>query len=189
MEFDYNEAMPQDIYSDKSKLYRIFLNLISNAIKSTKEGVVRVKVWADGNLAEHYTLHAHIQDTGIGMPKNSIHQLCDSFRSVRGAFTPGDQGLGLFLVQRYIRLLDGHMDISSEEQVGTRIHLQLSIDGFAELAPTSAKANHACVLATRTPVSENRVCLDPTQAIRTRARILLVERQYHCNEATAKTMP
>jgi signal transduction histidine kinase/ActR/RegA family two-component response regulator len=111
--------------SDESKVAQILRNLISNAIKFTAEGEVRLSAKTGPND----TILFEVQDTGIGiLPENQSKIFQEYFqidspaqRSVKGT------GLGLTVVKNFTELLGGHIDIQSELNQGTKFTITLPI--------------------------------------------------------------
>lgn len=103
------------LYSDDRKLSQILRNFISNALKFTPHGEVRVRATVNSDETATFT----VTDTGIGIPANALEHIFDEFtqvdtplqRRVRGT------GLGLALCRRLAHLLGG--DVTAESTVGT----------------------------------------------------------------------
>jgi signal transduction histidine kinase len=107
---------------DPLKLRQIVTNLISNAIKYTVEGEVRFTASLE---AEH--LNITVSDTGIGIPKEKLDSMFESFTQSenRSAHTEGS-GFGLFVVKGLVDVMDGKMKVNSTAQ-GTTFELQLPL--------------------------------------------------------------
>ncbi|MBQ4821218.1 tetratricopeptide repeat protein [Aquimarina sp. MMG016] len=105
---------------DKGAFHVIFRNLIGNALKYTEDGNIRVEFTKDFN-----TLLCSVIDTGVGM---SEKQLQDIFTLGEEKITIGTQGekgtgLGLNLVNRFVKMHNGSIKVSSEKRIGTRFDL------------------------------------------------------------------
>jgi signal transduction histidine kinase len=119
--FDDTSAVPA-IYSDEAKVSQILRNFLSNAIKFTEHGEVRVWAVLDGNR-----VRISVRDTGIGIDAKHLNHIFDEFsqidnplqRKVRGT------GLGLPLCRRLAELLGGHVEVSSEVGTGSTFTLVL----------------------------------------------------------------
>ena len=85
---------------------KIVLNLISNALKFTFEGRVRVSLAARGDEVE-----LEVEDTGTGIPEHELPHVFDRFHRVQGARarTQEGSGIGLALVQELARMLGGNV--------------------------------------------------------------------------------
>jgi signal transduction histidine kinase len=112
--------MPNDlgtIETDPLKLRQCILNLLSNAAKFTTHGTIRLRVSKKaGNGAERLVIE--VNDTGIGMSKESLSRIFQSFSQAEADTTQkfGGTGLGLALTQRFCTLMGG--SISVDSQVG-----------------------------------------------------------------------
>lgn len=110
-------------FGDKDRIFQIFENLLSNALKFTNEG--RITLLAQSLYREYEIL---ITDTGIGIPKKDLPFLFQKFYRVSrpGSEIPGT-GLGLAFVKQIIDLHKGYIAIQSEENKGTTIVVKLPI--------------------------------------------------------------
>ena len=109
------------IISDRRILKNVLFNIISNAIKYSKE---------DGNIKCHLEKNDdmwsfQIIDDGIGIPKNEQKHLFDRFFRASNVENIQGTGLGLNIVKRYIELLGGTIGFKSEENKGTTFKIQL----------------------------------------------------------------
>jgi len=106
---------------DSGRLRQVLLNLVSNAIKFTHEGSVRVDVSLANQTANEAMLHFAVTDTGIGMPQDALNRLFKPFTQVDGSTTRkyGGTGLGLAIVKRLVELMDGEVGVKSVEGEGS----------------------------------------------------------------------
>lgn len=119
--FEDTSAVPS-IYSDEAKVSQILRNLLSNALKFTERGTVRVWATAEGEM-----VHIMVTDTGIGIPANELPRIFDEFtqvenpiqRRVRGT------GLGLPLCRKFAELLGGKLYVESALGKGSTFTLIL----------------------------------------------------------------
>jgi PAS domain S-box-containing protein len=97
--------------TDSGKLKIVIKNLISNAVKFTKEGSIRVHACSRAGGVE-----IRVADTGIGIPQGALALIFDSFRQVEGSQSKryGGTGLGLYIVKRLLDLLGGTVEVASE---------------------------------------------------------------------------
>ncbi len=135
--------VPQAIVGDETRLRQIVVNLLSNAVKFTKRGeiVLSVKLVQEQTQPDpsKTTLHFSVQDTGIGIPKESLTRLFQSFSQVDSSTTRkyGGTGLGLVISKRLSELMGGRMWVESEEGVGSTF--QFTIYAKASTLPHSEK--------------------------------------------------
>jgi signal transduction histidine kinase/DNA-binding response OmpR family regulator/streptogramin lyase len=112
-----------EIYGDREKLEIIFYNLLSNALKYSREGgkvIFRIKETSD-------TVEAQIIDNGYGMPKEVGNQLFEKFYQVKGKTSPAKPGfgIGLYLVKQSIDGHKGQIHYTTEPGNGTTFFVEL----------------------------------------------------------------
>jgi PAS domain S-box-containing protein len=127
------EPTAEGARTDPELLRRLLGNLLSNAIRYTAKGRVRVASEAKGHEVE-----ITVRDTGIGIPLNEVAKIFDEFYQVdRGSQRPEGLGLGLSIVKRLAHLL-GH-DVGVESVVGEGTAFTVTLPRVA-LQATLAKA-------------------------------------------------
>ncbi|MCU0397751.1 MAG: HAMP domain-containing histidine kinase [Cyclobacteriaceae bacterium] len=114
---------PIHVYGDENMIYVVFRNLVSNALKFTKEGK-RVDILA---YQENGSVHITIKDEGIGMSADDLLKLMADDQPVvkTGTALEKGTGLGLVLCKNFIRLNKGDFHIKSEEKIGTEFTVTL----------------------------------------------------------------
>lgn len=119
---EYPAHIPDIFIGDKYRMQRILINLVSNAIKFTERGFVKIKVESMTRLEKkEVILKIVIEDTGIGIPEEKQMTLFEKF----GRGDPSNrniykgQGLGLPIVKKFIQELEGEIEIQSESGKGT----------------------------------------------------------------------
>ena len=115
--FDEPESIPP-IYSDESKLSQILRNFISNALKYTERGEVRVGVRL---TPERDQVEFSVADTGIGIPEKDLPRIFDEFVQVENPLQRRVKGtgLGLPLSKRLAELLGGRISVVSRHGIGS----------------------------------------------------------------------
>ncbi len=105
-----------EIWFDKGKMDKIVDNLLSNAIKYTEKGMVAVYVNYSGD-----NWSVKMEDTGIGIPANEQKYLFKEFYRAENAVNSNESGsgIGLVLVHRLVRLMQGNITFSSKEKEGS----------------------------------------------------------------------
>lgn len=121
-----SEDMPSVLYGDENHIRQILSNLISNAVKYTKEGGVTVDVNAEMTDMDAM-LNIRVSDTGIGIEQSDIDYLFDPFRRVNEQMTANIQGtgLGLAITKELIDLLQGSVEVESTPGIGSTFHIRL----------------------------------------------------------------
>jgi signal transduction histidine kinase len=114
--------LPEPVYVDREMWEKIVLNLLSNALKSTFDGELRVAIATRGNSAQ-----LTIADTGTGIPENELPHLFERFRRVEGARRRSHEGsgIGLALVKELVDMHGGTIDVQSTEAIGTAFTVTL----------------------------------------------------------------
>lgn len=117
---DIDQALPL-ILSDKIKLKRVLLNILSNAIKFTKEGEISVAIKLIGLENSHAHIEIEIADTGIGIAEQNLDKIFDRFYRAYPSYLAkySGYGLGLYLVKESLDLLGGEINVVSEEGKGS----------------------------------------------------------------------
>jgi signal transduction histidine kinase len=107
---NYSADAP-DVMADPEQLKQVFVNLISNAVQAMPDGgTLTIDTGQqDGFVFVRFT------DTGPGIPDDVLGKIFDPFVSTRDAGT----GLGLTIVHRIVDEHDGHIEVASEQGVGT----------------------------------------------------------------------
>ncbi|MCV6639519.1 ATP-binding protein [Candidatus Albibeggiatoa sp. nov. NOAA] len=126
---DYNDES-FFLYTDRTKLYQILLNLISNSCKFTEQGEIRITVNlpAIENSDKSWICFV-ISDTGIGMTPAQQQKLFHIFSQADASTTRkyGGTGLGLHISKRFCELMGGHIEVSSELEVGSQFSVYLPL--------------------------------------------------------------
>ena len=106
------------VSGDALKLKQIMLNLLSNSIKYTDEGSVKVMVSIDSTNEQQPIMKVSIKDTGIGIPKKQQAQLFTRYYQANSTHGKPGTGLGLYLCKQLIELQGGRIQVESEAQKG-----------------------------------------------------------------------
>jgi signal transduction histidine kinase len=127
--------LPAPVYLDRGMWEKVVLNLLSNALKFTFDGAIRVFVRAEPGHAL-----VTVADTGIGVPAREMPRLFERFHRIENARSRSNEGsgIGLALVQELVQLHGGTIAASSAEGEGTTFTIRLPF-GYAHL-PADAVA-------------------------------------------------
>lgn len=123
--------VPRSLIGDPMRIRQILTNLISNAIKFTHEGHVAVHVQRMATADNRHTLlHIRIEDTGIGISQHRVQNLFHAFAQADDSITRkfGGSGLGLVIAKLLAELMDGNIDLSSQESKGTSVSLRIPLE-------------------------------------------------------------
>lgn len=136
--FNIDEKLNANFLSDSFRIQQILTNLISNAIKFTHKGEVRVDANLDNNLAI-----IKITDTGIGIKIENKDDLFVEFvQAHNNNESYGGSGLGLNITKRLVGLLNGSIHFESEHNKGTVFYITIPLKYFEEDSETEKKADY-----------------------------------------------
>ncbi|MBC2594115.1 PAS domain-containing protein [Ruficoccus amylovorans] len=152
--YSISENVPHILIGDATRLKQVLVNLLGNAVKFTEQGRVVVSV-----ESEHLGNHLHqirftIRDTGIGIPRDRMDRLFDSFSQVDASTSRryGGSGLGLAISKRLVRLMGGDISVLSEEGQGSTFSFHVQFP---------AKPNQGTISAgdASSPLQEKRILI------------------------------
>jgi len=129
---------------DAKRYQQIARNLISNALKFTDEGEIRINLDAEAETSGHKTLVATFSDTGIGIPEDQVDFVFDRFTQLDASNTrkEGGTGLGLAICRRLCGLMEGEIFAESKVGRGTTFTVKLPlIPASAEVDSESTDAD------------------------------------------------
>lgn len=117
-----NKSLPDPdsvITSDKEKINTVLNNLVKNAIRFSKEGIIEFGYVKKGRYLEFY-----VKDQGIGIPADRQAAIFDRFVQADTSFSHGKEGagLGLAIAKAYVELLGGAINVTSEEGKGSTFY-------------------------------------------------------------------
>lgn len=136
--------LPDPVYLDRGMWEKVVLNLLSNALKFTFDGSIRITVRAEEDKAV-----VAVTDTGIGIPEHEMPRLFERFHRIENTRSRSNEGsgIGLALVQELVQLHGGTITASSAEGTGTTFTIRLPF-GHAHLpADALVPAGHAATVS------------------------------------------
>lgn len=128
LSFAIDKNVAEFIHTDRTRLYQVLVNLISNAIKFTEVGGINVSFKKLPVESQLNTISISIKDSGIGIPADRISKVFDAFEQVQedNFNLYGGTGLGLTISQKLITLMNGKITVKSEVGIGTTFEVILS---------------------------------------------------------------
>ena len=135
-----DDSVPATLIGDVTRLRQILVNLLSNAIKFTPRGEVVIHVGATQLANQPHEICFSVRDTGIGIPREKLGMLFDSFTQVDASTTRkyGGTGLGLAISKRLTEMMGGCMWVESETGQGSTFHFTIT----AEAAGSQLASNY-----------------------------------------------
>jgi signal transduction histidine kinase/DNA-binding response OmpR family regulator len=113
--------VPVKVSGDPARLRQILINLVGNAIKFTKSGTVVLRISVDEESSGKVPIRFDVIDSGIGIPKESLENIFESFSQAETSTTRrfGGTGLGLTISKALVELMGGSIGVQSTEGVGS----------------------------------------------------------------------
>jgi PAS domain S-box-containing protein len=139
LKFHVDERISQFVIGDPFRLNQILLNLLSNALKFTKEGTVSLIVDLVSEDDENIDVKFNIIDTGIGIPKDKLASVFESYTQAYTDITRrfGGTGLGLAITRQLVTMQNGQINIESEPGKGSTFSVTLQFQkGVADSQAT-----------------------------------------------------
>jgi signal transduction histidine kinase/CheY-like chemotaxis protein len=127
LEMNCEPDIPEFITGDRVRLTQILLNLISNAIKYTNTGGVRVEVEKCSETDDTVSLCFMVIDTGMGIEMDLQNKIFDRYSRLQkeSTLTPQGTGLGLSIAKSLIELMDGSIEFSSKPEQGSTFKVKI----------------------------------------------------------------
>lgn len=150
-------TLPEQVVGDPARVGQILDNLVSNAVKFTEQGRVRVSV-----SPSRACIRFSVSDTGIGIPADFIDHVYESFRQADGSQTRryGGTGLGLAIVKQLADALHGRVEVRSRPGQGSTFWVELPLpdaedsEAFVSTQRTAVPADEEEVSGATSSVGE-----------------------------------
>jgi len=141
---DIPPSVETAVCGDSQRLRQVIINLVSNAVKFTDRGEVRIGVRQMASTRTHSTFRVEIADTGVGIKPENLSNIFESFAQEDNSTTRryGGTGLGLTICKQLVGLMGGEIGVSSTPGAGSTFHFTvvLAID------PATVKGMRPAVL-------------------------------------------
>lgn len=128
LELNVGAGIPEFVCGDPARMSQILNNLVSNAIKFTERGGVKILVLGNPteNAGEH-SITIAVNDSGVGIPKDKLKDVFESFTQANESDTRkyGGTGLGLTIASNLVSLLGGKLTVESEVGKGSQFLFSL----------------------------------------------------------------
>lgn len=121
-----DNSLPTALKGDPNRLRQVIVNLVGNAIKFTEKGEVVIGAEEDKTAcsSDHIRIHFSVKDTGIGIPREKLVKIFESFSQVDTSTTRkyGGTGLGLAISKKLTELMKGNIWVESNPGEGSTFH-------------------------------------------------------------------
>ncbi|MCR5790608.1 MAG: response regulator [Lachnospiraceae bacterium] len=145
MKLNIAPDIPKCLRGDSARIAQVLNNVISNAVKFTKEGTITINIDYETLADDKINLMIRVADTGIGIRREDYDRIFESFSQInsnRNREVEGT-GLGLAITQRLIKLMNGTIEVDSEYGIGSVFRICIPQEVIArkdtEAAQTSEK--------------------------------------------------
>ena len=127
VQFQIDDRIPEMVRTDQLKLSQVLHNLVSNAVKFTKKGMIKVEVNLKRKKKNKLWIDFSVSDTGIGIPQDKLTAIFDLFTQADNSTVReyGGTGLGLSITKLLLELMDSHIEVESQERMGSRFFFTL----------------------------------------------------------------
>jgi len=128
---EYSEKIPKYVLGNRNTLYRILLNLISNAIKFTHQGFIKIVVaLSQKSTEEKVIIQLKIIDTGIGITEKEKGLIFEKFSRLTPSYNNlyEGHGIGLYIVHQFIASMGGQIYVKSQEGEGSQFTLAIPFE-------------------------------------------------------------
>ncbi|MCR5225826.1 MAG: response regulator [Eubacterium sp.] len=129
LDLSFGNNMPKLVRADGQRIQQVLNCMLSNAIKFTSDGGVRVKIAALDDSADTIRLRIAVADTGIGISDSDMSKLFVRFSQVDGSDTRkyGGSGLGLVISKQITELMNGTISVQSKEGIGSTFIAEIPV--------------------------------------------------------------
>ena len=124
---DVDPNIPKQLMGDSVRIRQIIINLANNAVKFTKEGCVSLSIGCEKTSDREIMLKVSVRDTGIGIKKEDLGKLFQSFQQVDSKRNRNIEGtgLGLAISKQLVMLMNGEIGVESEYGEGSCFHFEI----------------------------------------------------------------
>ena len=121
LETNISDNVPDYVIGDPFRLRQVLSNLISNAVKFTHEGIIQIGVKLEEFYNGNITLQFVIEDTGVGIPKQRLESIFNSFTQAEESTSRkyGGSGLGTTISKQLVNLMHGEIWVESPSSIST----------------------------------------------------------------------
>ena len=131
---NYDKKVPEFVEGDRLRLFQIITNLLDNAFKFSEKGEVALTVQLNQKRANKVSLRFKVSDNGVGIPKEKIDSIFESFTQLDTIGKQQGSGLGLSIVKGLLELMDTSIRVESTVGQGSDFYFDLTLKFPLDLA-------------------------------------------------------
>lgn len=128
LNFEQQGSVPNYIEADDTRLRQVLWNLITNAVKFTDQGEVKIRYFCERDKTGRAHLCVEVQDSGIGIPSDQLDKIFAMYYQVKGNRHATGTGIGLAVSKQIVDAMGGKITVSSELGKGSLFKLCLPVD-------------------------------------------------------------
>ena len=163
LEYKLSPEVPRAIFADPTRVRQVLVNLVSNALKFTSSGFIRIFVdlrhpeSGKPQGGEPFELNFVVKDTGIGIPQDKLETIFDSFQQVDNSVSRrfGGVGLGLAISRKLTELMRGGISVQSIQGEGSAFEFFITTEADVQKPAGPVEENFSIdsLLGERFPIS------------------------------------
>lgn len=125
---DIADDLPRAVMLDEGRLRQVLINLLGNAVKFTREGVIILRASVCLENTDNLRLEFVVEDTGCGICPQDMERLFQTFEQARSGLEAGSgTGLGLAISREFVRLMKGDITVSSKAGKGSNFQFYIPV--------------------------------------------------------------
>lgn len=131
---NYGKKVPEFVEGDRLRLFQIITNLLDNAFKFSEKGEVALTIQLNQKRANKVNLRFKVSDNGVGIPKEKLDSIFESFTQLDTMAIHQGSGLGLSIVKGLLELMDTSIRVKSKVGQGSEFYFDLTLKFPLDLA-------------------------------------------------------
>ena len=126
---EISKDTPLYLIGDSTRVRQIIVNLISNAVKFTEKGEIKIETKPVSVDNKSAVIYMSITDTGIGIPKDKQDYLFRHFSQINASHSSrfGGTGLGLVICKEFVNMMGGDIGVKSDEGLGSKFYFTIKL--------------------------------------------------------------
>ncbi len=156
----HDADLPNLLEGDRNQINQILTNLISNAIKFTEKGEVKIQTKVLERTEENTLLNIKVIDSGVGIPREKLDTIFEKYSRVENnesLIRTGGTGLGLFIVYELVKIIGGKIEVESKIMQGTTFSLTIRFNNVKKDLKSSSYASENGLKGLKILIGEDNV--------------------------------